>query len=91
MSIPDGHLLKYVSVDAEKETFLPLATLLEHSQIGAIDAQHIHSERRMMINRPGGKPEPFNQKIAGPVFETNRWFPSCADFLWRRGMRPSSP
>ena len=72
LAIPRAEVAKYVHVDTDRESSLPLRSKLYHSQMGALQADYVDSERRIMMNRPGDEPEPFTQKLRGPVYDNEQ-------------------
>lgn len=72
MGAPPFGIVKYVRVDAEKESFLPIRSYFYHSEIGQCLAEYTSGMRKMMLNRPGAKPEPMEQKLATPVFDNEQ-------------------
>jgi hypothetical protein len=72
MALPKAELAKYVYVDADRDTFAPLSTHFYHSQLGTLRADYVAGERRIMMNRPGGTPEPFSHRLPGVTFDNEQ-------------------
>jgi hypothetical protein len=72
LALPKPELAKYVYVDSDRDTFEPLGTRFYHSQIGSLSAEYAGSERRIMMNRPGGTPEPFTQKLPDVTYDNEQ-------------------
>ena len=72
MGLPKAELAKYVRMDLDRDSFVPLQTDFYHSQLGALTADWVDGERRIMMNRPGGEPEPFTQKLHGVTFDNEQ-------------------
>jgi hypothetical protein len=69
---PGGEVSKLSWVEAEAETLRPIRAFLRHSQLGTASIEYVEHERRMMVNRPGEEPEPFEHRIDGEVFENEQ-------------------
>ncbi len=74
MGCPKFGVRKYCYVEAELDGFLPLTSVLYHSNIGQARTEYTGKERRLILNRPGKKPapEPFVQKLEQAVFDNEQ-------------------
>jgi hypothetical protein len=72
MGIPKPEVAKYVHVEADRESFRPINTMLYHSQLGTLRAHFTDSERQIKMNRPGEEPEPYTQKLADVTYDNEQ-------------------
>ncbi len=77
--VPGRDILKYCAIEAEKDSFRPVSSQFFHTQLGDAVTEYTGEERRMMLNRPGGEPEPFIQQLTGPAYDNEQNY-----FLIRR-------
>lgn len=72
MGIPKPEVAKYVHVEADRESFRPINTMLYHSQIGTLRARFTETERQIQMNRPGEEPEPYTQKLSDVTYDNEQ-------------------
>jgi hypothetical protein len=75
MALPKAEIAKYVRIDADRDSFVPLRHSFYHSQLGSLEATYVDGERRLMMNKPGEPAEPFNQKLATVTYENEQILP----------------
>ena len=72
LGCPLHGISKFMSVEARQDDFLPLRAYLYHTTIGQARSEFVPGLRKMVLNRPGGKPEPSEQKLTHPVFDNEQ-------------------
>lgn len=72
MGIPKPEVAKYVYVEADRDSFRPINTMLYHSQIGTLRARFTETERQIEMNRPGEEAEPYTQKLSDVAYDNEQ-------------------